>query len=119
VEIGNVKILLEEVEEGLRLIETANQTLERMALLLISRRIPRLCRGLAKAEGDKSAKDFLDKQWALSSNRSRDVRSEAYVVRARFKAALGTCGAAADARVALDFIVEQRLIMPYQEKPQS
>ncbi|MGI9106911.1 MAG: hypothetical protein ACR2G4_11755 [Pyrinomonadaceae bacterium] len=100
------------MEEGLRLIETANQTLERMGIgSLLAEGYVDYAVGLAKAEGDKSAKDFLDKQWTyIEQHAPAHVRSEAYVVRARLKAVLGdVTGAAADARVALDFYREQRV----------
>jgi tetratricopeptide (TPR) repeat protein/cellulose biosynthesis protein BcsQ len=110
--IGRVKILLGDVEEGLRLIGTSNQILERMGIvpLLLARYVDYAV-GLVKAKDDKSAKDFLDKQWTFIEQRaSAHVRSEAYVVRARLKSGLGdAAGAADDARVALKFYREQRV----------
>jgi len=110
--IGRVKLLLKDVEEGLRLIETSKQSLERMGIgYLLPSRYLNYAEGLAEAEDVKSAKDFLDKQWAfIEQHAAPHTRSTAYVVRARFKAILGDmAGAVADARVSLDFYREQRV----------
>lgn len=110
-EIGKVKVILGDVE-GLRLIETSNQTLERMGMnYILSEGYVDYADALAKAGDGKSAKDFLDQQWTfIEQHATANVKSEAYVVRARLKSGLGdAAGAADDARVALKFYREQRV----------
>jgi tetratricopeptide (TPR) repeat protein/cellulose biosynthesis protein BcsQ len=110
-EIGRVKIILGDVE-GLRLIEASNQTLERMGIsYLLAEGYVDYADALAKAGDHKSARDFLDKQWTfIEQHAPVNIRLEAYMVRARLKVASGdVAGAAADARVALNFYREQRV----------
>lgn len=111
-ELGKIKILLGEVDEGLRLIETANQSLQAMGNnYMLAEGYVDYALGLLRANRVEDAKIFLEQAWPSVEKKAAAVdRAEAYVVRAKVKAALNDVnGAAEDAGVAVDFYRSQRI----------